>query len=79
MWDGDFQLSTPGRCVHKTLPPESLQSSDSIEALEPGSFVHKTDVFRNAVQLRGSIEIDRGTTKEADKNVLRAASAVLWQ
>jgi hypothetical protein len=44
MWDGDFQLSTSKRCVHKTLPPESLQSSDSIEASEAGSFVHKTDV-----------------------------------
>jgi hypothetical protein len=44
MSDGDFQFSTSKRCVHKTLPPESLQSSDSIEALEPCSFVHKTDV-----------------------------------
>ena len=58
----------------------NVRATGRIEIKKDGSVIGNLTtaqiLIEDGADFRGSIEIDRGTTKEAEKNVLRAASAV---
>jgi cytoskeletal protein CcmA (bactofilin family) len=57
-----------------------VRATGKIEIRKDGSVIGNLTtaqiLIEDGADFRGSLEIDRSTTKEADKNVLRAASAV---